>query len=66
VVFYGAVAMEIFGHLGCAIEDPTPMFEFTLADLATLVGLEYPPPAALRTTRFITAHETHALSGRVT
>jgi AcrR family transcriptional regulator len=46
VVLYGAVAMEIFGHLGFAIDDATPMFEFTLADLARLVGLEYPLPAA--------------------
>jgi AcrR family transcriptional regulator len=42
VVLYGAVAMEIFGHLGFALDDPTPMFEFTLAELARLVGLEYP------------------------
>ncbi len=46
VVLYGAVAMEIFGHLGFALDDPAPMFEFTLADLARLVGLEYPLPAA--------------------
>jgi len=46
VVLYGAVAMEVFGHLGFAIDDPTPMFEFTLADLARLVALEYPLPAA--------------------
>jgi AcrR family transcriptional regulator len=44
-VLYGAVAMEIFGHLGFALNDPAPMFEFTLADLARLVGLEYPLPA---------------------
>ena len=46
MVLYGAVAMEIFGHLAFALDDPAPMFEFTLADLARLVGLEYPPPAA--------------------
>ncbi|HEX3515376.1 MAG TPA: TetR/AcrR family transcriptional regulator [Trebonia sp.] len=45
-VLYGAVAMEIFGHLGFALGDPAPMFEFTLADLARLVGLEYPLPEA--------------------
>jgi AcrR family transcriptional regulator len=45
VVLYGAVAMEVFGHLGFALDDPAPMFEFTLADLARLVGLEYPLPA---------------------
>jgi hypothetical protein len=43
-VLYGAVAMEIFGHLGFALDDPAPMFEFTLPDLGRLVGLEYPPP----------------------
>jgi AcrR family transcriptional regulator len=42
VLLYGAVAMEAFGHLGFALDDPTPMFEYTLADLARLVGLEYP------------------------
>ncbi len=42
VLLYGAVALEVFGHLAFAIEDPAPMFEYTLADLARLVGLEYP------------------------
>jgi AcrR family transcriptional regulator len=42
VLLYGAVSMEVFGHLGFALEDPAPMFEFTLADLARLVGLDYP------------------------
>ena len=42
IVLYGAVAMEAFGHLGFALDDPAPMFEYTLADLARLVGLEYP------------------------
>src|SRR6266702_2444368 len=41
-VLYGAVAMEVFGHLRFALEDPAPMFEITLGDLATLVGLRYP------------------------
>jgi AcrR family transcriptional regulator len=44
VILYGAVSMEVFGHLGFALDDPAPMFEFTLADLARLVGLEYPSP----------------------
>jgi len=43
-VVYGAVAMEVFGDLGFAFEDPAPMFEITLGDLATLVGLRYPLP----------------------
>jgi AcrR family transcriptional regulator len=42
MVLYGALAMEIFGHLRFAIDDPAPMFEYTLVDLARLVGLEYP------------------------
>jgi AcrR family transcriptional regulator len=41
-LLYGAVSMEVFGHLRFAIDDPAPMFEYTLGDLARLVGLEYP------------------------
>ena len=41
-VLYGAVAMEVFGHTKFALEDATPMFEYTLGDLAALVGLRYP------------------------
>ena len=41
-LLYGAVAMEVFGHLRFALEDPAPMFEITLGDLAALVGLRYP------------------------
>ena len=41
-VLYGAVAMEVFGHLRFALQDAAPMFEMTLADLAALVGLRYP------------------------
>jgi hypothetical protein len=44
-LLYGAVAMEVFGHLRFALEDPAPMFELTLGDLATLVGLRYPLPS---------------------
>ena len=43
-VLYGAVAMEVFGHMSFALEDAAPMFELTLGDLATLVGLRYPLP----------------------
>jgi AcrR family transcriptional regulator len=43
-VLYGAVAMEVFGHLRFALEDAAPMFEMTLGDLAALVGLRYPLP----------------------
>jgi AcrR family transcriptional regulator len=42
-LLYGAVAMEVFGHMRFALEDPAPMFEITLGDLAALVGLRYPP-----------------------
>ena len=44
MLLYGAVSMEVFGHLGFALTDPSPMFELTLGDLARLVGLEYPIP----------------------
>jgi AcrR family transcriptional regulator len=44
-VLYGAVTMEVFGHMGFALADAAPMFELTLGDLATLVGLRYPLPA---------------------
>ena len=43
-VLYGAVSMEVFGHMSFALEDAAPMFEFTLGDLAALVGLQYPLP----------------------
>jgi AcrR family transcriptional regulator len=39
---YGAVALEVFGHIRFALEDPAPMFEYTLSDLASRVGLRYP------------------------
>jgi AcrR family transcriptional regulator len=41
-VLYGAVAMEVFGHIRFALEDAAPMFEITLGDLASLIGLQYP------------------------
>ncbi len=43
-VLYGAVSMEVFGHMKFALEDAAPMFEMTLGDLAALVGLRYPLP----------------------
>jgi len=46
VLLYGAVSMEVFGHLRFALDDPAPMFELTLGDLARLVGLQYPLPKA--------------------
>ena len=41
-LLYGAVAMEVFGHMRFALEDPSPMFEITLRDLAAMVGLRWP------------------------
>ncbi|HLJ99608.1 MAG TPA: TetR-like C-terminal domain-containing protein, partial [Streptosporangiaceae bacterium] len=42
MLLYGAVAMELFGHLSFALDDPSPLFELTLRDMAALVGLDYP------------------------
>jgi AcrR family transcriptional regulator len=42
VLLYGAVAMEVFGHLGFALDDPVPMFDLTLSDLAAMLGLRGP------------------------
>ena len=42
VRLYGIVSLEVFGHLGFALEDAEPMFELTLAETAPLIGLEYP------------------------
>ncbi|MGZ4616986.1 MAG: TetR/AcrR family transcriptional regulator [Actinomycetes bacterium] len=33
VRLYGAVTVEVFGHLGFALDDPEPMFEAMLADM---------------------------------
>ena len=44
VRLYGMVSLEVFGHLHFALDDAAPMFEITLAELADLVGLDYPPP----------------------
>jgi AcrR family transcriptional regulator len=42
VLLYGAVAMETFGLLNFAFEDPAPMFELTISRLAGHLGLRYP------------------------
>ncbi len=46
---YGIVSMEVFGHLGFALDDVEPMFEVELKGLATRLDLadKYHPPAAL-------------------
>jgi AcrR family transcriptional regulator len=41
-LLYGGVSMEVFGHLDFALEDAALMFEYTLGELAALVGLQYP------------------------
>jgi AcrR family transcriptional regulator len=46
VLLYGAVSMDVFGHIGFALEDASPMFEITLTDMATLLGLDYPVPSS--------------------
>ena len=44
---YGAVTLEAFDHLRFALDDAAPMFDYTLAEMATQLGLKYPPqPAA--------------------
>ena len=40
---YGAVRMEVFGHIGFVLDDAAPMFEITLSELAEDVGLVYLP-----------------------
>jgi AcrR family transcriptional regulator len=39
VRLYGMVSLEVFGHLGFALDDPSAMFEYTLAELQELLGL---------------------------
>jgi AcrR family transcriptional regulator len=40
VRLYGIVALEVFGHLGFALDDAEPMFEMMLAETAPLLGLD--------------------------
>jgi AcrR family transcriptional regulator len=44
-LLYGAVSMEVFGHLNFALENAAPMFDYTLGGMAELVGLRYPLPS---------------------
>jgi len=48
VQLYGTVSLEVFGHLRFALDDAAPLFELMLADLAAMIGLEYPLPGAER------------------
>jgi hypothetical protein len=42
VRLYGIVSMEVFGHLGFALDDAEPIFEITLAEMARSLNLDYP------------------------
>ena len=44
-IIYGAVMMEVSGHLSFALDDPAALFECTLADMAATLGLSYAPAA---------------------
>jgi AcrR family transcriptional regulator len=46
VQLYGIVSMEVFGHLGFALDDAEPIFEITLAEMASTLGLRYPASEA--------------------
>ena len=43
VRLYGIVSLEVFGQLSFALDDAEPMFELMLAEMAPMVGLQYPP-----------------------
>jgi hypothetical protein len=43
VRLYGIVSLEVFGQLSFALDDARPMFELMLAEMAPMVGLQYPP-----------------------
>lgn len=40
----GSVSLEAFGHLEFALEDPEPLFELMLSEVAPQLGLKYAPP----------------------
>jgi AcrR family transcriptional regulator len=48
VRLYGMVSLEVFGHLHFALDDPAALFEYTLVELAELVGLTYRAPGGPR------------------
>ena len=43
VRLYGMVSLEVFGHLGFALDDPSALFDYTLAELQELLGLGQRP-----------------------
>jgi AcrR family transcriptional regulator len=40
----GSVSLEVLGHLRFALDDASPLFELTLAEMAPQLGLRYRPP----------------------
>jgi len=40
----GSVSLEVLGHLRFALDNPAPLFELMLAELAPQLGLRYSPP----------------------
>ena len=46
---YGIITMEVFGHLGWALDDVEPLFEREIAGLCELVHIPYTPPVGLGT-----------------
>lgn len=40
----GGVSLEVMGHLSFALDDPAPLFELMLAEMASRLGLVYSPP----------------------
>ena len=37
------MSLEFFGHMGFALDDAAPMFDLTLTELASVVGLHWTP-----------------------
>ena len=44
VSLYGLVTMDVFGHLGWALKDSAPFFEYELEQLCIKLGIAYAPP----------------------
>ena len=42
VRLYGAVTMEVFGHISFALDDAEPLFEHELKGLAETLGFAQP------------------------
>jgi AcrR family transcriptional regulator len=46
VNLYGLVTMDVFGHLGWALTDSEPFFEYELSQVCAKLGVDYRPPDA--------------------